>query len=372
MRANIIFAVVVNMSAASVRDLVAEAKKLTEAATLKAEQALMAPTPKTKALKKDTNTKQFMTVLEVQDHVAESWHHSLDSVFFVLCSEESQDEIVHMADTDAAECMQAIKNIAYFNTGFVLNNCPVWKSAECAQVIGNPLCWFVSDEMEHSKRLGNNKSWYCATHLFESSDQQKALEKDAGLNFRVVAWARGDHELPAHVHLPCWRAKATKGVAVVTLWDQYLNTMGLLQQQNAEVIDASAQLEERTNEIENLKSQLQELTEVNLHMAHCLGNIVEDKELTDDEQAKCRSIVKETIDAEWQSNRAGGSGSQAHGPKNRGGWLPKMAPLGAAIYNDDWKLAKQLMDKYWDESPTLQGLIQNILNKKGGHRRHAK
>ena len=362
------------MSAATVRDLVAEAKKLTEAATLKAEKAHMTPTPKIKALKQDTDHKPLMTVLEIQDRVAESWHHSLDSAFFVLCSEESQDEIVHMADTDAAECMQAIKNIAYYNTGFVLNNCPVWKSAECAQVIGSPLYWFVCEEMEPFKKLGNNKSWYCATHLFATSDQQKALEKDAGITFRVVAWARGDHEVPAHVHLPCWRAKATKGIDVVPLWDQYLNSMGMLQQQNAEFIDAGAKLEERTNEIENLKVQLQDLTESNIHMAQCLGNLIEDKELTDEEQSKCRSIIKGTIDGfgEWQSNRAGGSGSQAHAPKNRGGWLPKMAPLGAAIYNDDWKLAKQLMDKYWDESPTLQGLIQSILNKKGGHGRHAK
>lgn len=112
----------------------------------------MAPTPKTKALKKDTDPKPFMTVLEIQNQEAESWHHSLDSAFFVLCSEESQDEVAHMADTDAAECMQSIKNIAYYNTGFVLNNCPVWKSAECAQVIGSPLYWFVCEEMNTQRK----------------------------------------------------------------------------------------------------------------------------------------------------------------------------------------------------------------------------
>jgi hypothetical protein len=370
----VIEAVVVNMSAASVRDLVAEAKKLTEAATLKAEQSHMAPTPKTKASKKDTELPDAMTTAEIQDKVAESWHCSLDSSFFVMCSEESQDEIVNMADTDAAECMQAIKTTVYFNTGFVMNHSPVWKSAECAPVIGSPLFWFVCHEMEHSKKLGNNKSWYCATHLFGTSDEQAALEKEAGLTFRVVAWARGDQELPLHVHLPCWRAKATKGIDVVPLWDQYLNMMAVAGQQNAELVDTSAKLEEHTNEIENLKTQLQELTESNLHMAQCLGNLIEDKELTDEEQAKCRIIVKGTLEAsgEWQSNRASGSGSQTHAPKNRGGWLPKMAPLGAAIYHDDLKLAKQLMDKYWDESPTLQGLIQNILNKKSGYGWHAK
>ena len=43
--------------------------------------------------------------------------------------------------------------------------------------------------------------------------------------------------------------------------------------------------------------------------------------------------------------------------KSRGGWMPKMASLAAAVYNKDWGYAKRLIDRYCSESETLNRLV---------------
>ena len=49
--------------------------------------------------------------------------------------------------------------------------------------------------------------------------------------------------------------------------------------------------------------------------------------------------------------------------KSRGGWMPKMASLAAAVCNKDWGYAKRLVDRYCSESESLNTLVTSKLEQ---------
>ncbi len=150
----------------------------------------------------------------------------------------------------------------------------------------------------------NQDGWYLADVAF-ASDKDKAQLKKAGVTVEILAWGTGDL-IPRKLHLPFWAAKPCKGLTVQTLWDVAMN----LAEENQQLLELSA------------------------------------------------SDIGLTPRQPDEPPRFKGKGDSKGNLKHRGGWLPKMVQLIAALWQDNLDYAHKLATKFCNESWLVNDLVQ--------------
>ena len=66
--------------------------------------------------------------------------------------------------------------------------------------------------------------------------------------------------------------------------------------------------------------------------------------------------------AQSSSSSSCGGGKGGGEEKSRGGWMPKVATVITAVYERKWDYVKKLCDRMYNESPTLQKLVDQKLS----------
>ena len=150
----------------------------------------------------------------------------------------------------------------------------------------------------------NQDGWYLADVAF-ASDKDKAQLKKAGVSVDIIAWGSGDL-LPRKLHVPYWAAKPCKGLTVQTLWDVAMS----LADENQQLLELGA-----TNTALTPRQP--------------------------DEPPNFK-----------------GKGDNKGTMKHRGGWLPKMAQLITALWQDNMEYAHKLANRFCNESWMLNDLVQ--------------
>ena len=138
-----------------------------------------------------------------------------------------------------------------------------------------------------------------------ASDKDKAQLKKAGVNVDILAWGSGDL-MPRKLHFPFWAAKPCKGLTVHTLWDVAMSLADENQQLAELGASSSALTPRQPDEPPNFK----------------------------------------------------GKGDSKGTMKHRGGWLPKMAQLITALWQDNMDYAHKLANRFCNESWMLNDLVQ--------------
>ena len=152
--------------------------------------------------------------------------------------------------------------------------------------------------------FNNKEGWYIANVAFWSDKDRTQLKK-ADVDVDIIAWGSGDL-LPRKLHVPYWAAKPCKGLTVQTLWDVAMS----LADENQQLLELgasnSALTPRQPDEPPNFK----------------------------------------------------GKGDNKGTMKHRGGWLPKMAQLITALWQDNMDYAHKLANRFCNESWMLNDLVQ--------------
>ena len=88
----------------------------------------------------------------------------------------------------------------------------------------------------------------------------------------------------------------------------------------------------------------------------------------DDGQASGSGKPSEAVDPPFDTTVKGKGKGEEKGKPSRGGWMPKMAELIAALYAGQEDLVNRLADKLCHESKLLNNLVEKVMHRRKQHR----
>ena len=253
----------------------------------------------------------------IRSRVDAANHLELDPVIVITATTECLDKTLAAGDPDLAAGLDALQG-CYFSTLVELNGGAIFKSTDpCSS--GKSIYIFRSKD-----------GWYGADQVFTCEKDKNKLAR-AGSEVVVLMWAQGD-AIPRKIHYPFWSSKAEPGLTVRPLWEFSLD-----------LATEKAELEET---VAGLYAGMQEVLDA--------GTVEEPEEGADD---------KDKGKGDKGKSKGKNQGKNRSDLKSRGGWMPKMASLAAAVCNKDWGYAKRLVDRYCSESETLNTLVTSKLEQ---------
>ena len=258
-----------------------------------------------------------MPIADLQEALDLAVHEDIDNTVFFDVSNQFQNAIIEenaQVDLDTVRATQMLAGVCFHQTRHSFNGSPVWKLTEAGDL--GQLYMFKASSMGEGQQKA---SWYISSAVFgtEKELQERQSAKEDPLF--VACYAVGDDEFPHQFHLPYWQRKPNDYVTMTSIWAKHLDCI-----------------------------------EHNLHLRACLANALD--------------AVHEPTPHEQEEQAADAAGSQQASswetsswerskPPSRGGWLPKMASLIAAIWAKDQEKVDQLTDTYYNSSVILQAEV---------------
>ena len=79
---------------------------------------------------------------------------------------------------------------------------------------------------------------------------------------------------------------------------------------------------------------------------------------------EANSNLHAEVESLTEGLEASGGASRAGQNAKRGGWMPKVAQMMAAVYSKDWAYAEKLSNRFYEESCALAKLVDMKLRCK--------
>ena len=239
-----------------------------------------------------------MPLHALRQHAEQSIHHDLDAVIVIKATDSLCDSVVKQGDTTNVAALDALCG-NYHSTGLLMNGHAVFKSIDDKP--GGALYAFCSTD-----------GWYIADTLFANDTDRAKMKKQLGVTPTVVGWAASGSSFPGQVHFPYWAPQPCSAITVQTLWDHSM------------AVSAEYQLL---------------LDEFNLDKPDSASSSTD-------------------TGGHGKGKKGKGKGKGAPREAKRGGWLPKVAKLVKAVWEENLAHALRLCDQYMKESPTLRNIVQ--------------
>lgn len=309
------------------RDLVGEFMAMKEKAELKRkvekstgdERGSSSHGKQLKATAKAQPPKSEPSAAMLQEQLDMAVHEDFACTVFFEISYAYQNACIEGTDLDTVKAVQMLTGAAFFQTRHVLNNSSVWKLCDPSTDMGVLYMFKAADE--DGQQQNAKASWYVASQIFSS---ERELQKRAPDLF-VAAYGLGDHEFGYSWHVPYWQKRANDHVSLCSIWSKHMDT----------------------------------LTQCS-HLQACLKSVLDDAGATekDDEDPESGGGCETVPMSSWDTPARERNNS---GATSRGGWLPKMAQLIAAIWAKDDAKVMELTDKYYEASSVLGKEIDKIM-----------
>ena len=225
----------------------------------------------------------------------------------------------------------------YFNTELMLGGHVVWKSRTAPLNTTDPVYIFVHEG-----------GWYVSTVLFQTISKRDK-HHSSHLAFGKMQPGR---KAPEKLHFPYWEAKTCPYLMIEDVLEYVDKRNGV-----------------RDSELEFMLLDRDQKAEA---AQSCLENILHlEKQIEEYQKAEAYKPTGSCSSQQWlaqpqpDGSEKGGDGKgKGKKEKSRSGWIPKVAPLLAAYWDEDWPRLKSLAAGLYSGSEILATLVDQQVRKK--------